>query len=177
MTERLKLTARELRDLMDRIDQVTALLDGLNDKRKTLERNVLPEMFAEAGLKSIKLEDGSTVTLSTLAEGSLPKDPETRAAAIEWLATHGYENLIENKVVSSWARGDREIAKAEYERLVGLGSAKVTLDEGINPKTLGARMRDRIVAGEPTPLDLLGITVFPRCRFTKRTETIHDDQQ
>lgn len=173
--ERLKLTARELRDTLDRIDQVEALLAGLNDKRKTLERDTLPEMMSEAGLKAIELEDGSRVTMSTLAEGSLPKEPEKRQEALDWLVANGFENLIEVKVVGSWARGDRTAAEAEYQRLVNLGTAKVTKDEGINSKTLGARIRDRVVAGQPTPLEVLGVSVFSRARFTKKTPTIRDD--
>jgi glutathione S-transferase len=139
-----------------------------------MERDILPELFTESGVTSIQLEDGSRITLSTMSEGSLPKDPAARAAALEWLSANGFENLIECRLAASWTRGDRAKAQVEYERLAALGTAKVALDETIHPMTLGARIRDRIVAGQPTPLDLIGVSVFQRARFTKKAGTSND---
>jgi hypothetical protein len=167
--QRLSVACEELHQVMMHIEQTNKMLETLEDSRKRLERSVLPELFHEAGIRQLVLRDGSVVTLTTLAEGSLPKDPAQRAEAIEWLVANGYEELIECKVVSSWARGDRTVAEAEARRLAALGNAKVAFEEGIHPRTLGARMRDRVVEGRPTPLTLLGITVFPRARFTKTT--------
>lgn len=166
---RLKMAAFQLRDVEDNIRRLESELERSQESRKTLERQVIPDMMAEAGIKSFTLEDGSTIKLTVLAEGSLPKDPTARAAAIEWLVANGYADLIENKVTSSWARGERDAAQTEYQRLVARGDAKVSIDEGIHFKVLGARMRDRVVAGLPTPLTDLGITVFQRARFTKTT--------
>jgi hypothetical protein len=178
--QRLKVQAQGLRDLERRIEQAALLLDTYATEKKRLEREVLPALFHEAGLRSIKLEDGSTITLSMMAEGTLPKEPEQRKAALEWLAANGFENLIECKVTGSWARGERAVAQAEFDRLTAMGNAKVQIDEGIHPMTLGARIRDRVVAGLETPLTLLGVSVFSRARFTKRKNqtmgTAHDDQ-
>lgn len=167
--ERLKTAALNLRGVMSDIEVIEQKLDELNDERKRLERDVLPDLFAEAGIKALQLEDGSRITLSTLAEGSLPKEPDKRQEALDWLVANGFENLIECKVVGSWARGERTQAMDEYARLVALGNAKVAFDEGINPKTLGARIRDRVQAGLPTPLMTLGVAVFQRARFTKKS--------
>jgi hypothetical protein len=173
MTEnaRLKEQAQELRYTELQIEQVEKEFERLKGVRQRLERETLPQLFAEAGIKSIELDDGSRITLSTMAEGSLPKEPAIRAEALAWLVANGYENLIECKVTASWSRGDREKAQAEAQRLQALGSAKVLLDEGIHHSTLGARMRDRVVEGLETPLTLLGVAVFPRARFTKRSGT------
>jgi hypothetical protein len=167
--ERLKAAALNLRGVMADIEVIEKKLEELNDERKRLEREVLPDLFAEAGIKALQLADGSRITLSTLAEGSLPKEPDKRKEALEWLVANGFENLIECKVTGSWARGDRLKALQEYERLSGIGSAKTTFDEGINHMILGARIRDRVVAGLPTPLMTLGVAVFQRARFTKKT--------
>jgi len=175
-TDRLKRAADDLRKIMNSIEETNKTLALLDENRKTMERETLPELFAEAGVKSIELDNGDRITLSTLAEGSLPKDPILRQFALNWLVANGFENLIECKVTGSWARGERAVAQAEYERLAALGNAKVSLDEGINPKTLGARIRDRVVAGLPTPLGQLGVSVFQRARFTKKTGTVSNDQ-
>jgi hypothetical protein len=169
MTENQRLSgfAYELRDVDNKIEVAENELEILKSEKRRLERDVLPELMQASRIKSFELRDGSRITLSTMAEGSLPKGEAERAAAIKWLADNGYGELIENKVTSSWSRGDREKAQAEYERLAALGTAKVTFDETIHPKTLGARMRDRVVTGLPTPLETLGVSVFPRARFTK----------
>ena len=171
MTEntRLKDAAQQLRMVEANLARLEAETEAAIEARRKLEREILPDLMHEAGIKSFTLADGSVLKLTVLAEGSLPKEPTARAAAIEWLVANGYQDLIENKVTSSWSRGERAAAVDEYQRLAARGDAKVTLDEGIHFKVLGARMRDRVVAGQPTPLEALGISVFQRARFTKTT--------
>ena len=86
--ERLKAAALNLRGVMADIEVIEKKLEELNDERKRLEREVLPDLFAEAGIKALQLADGSRITLSTLAEGSLPKG----ATVVCVLTGHGLKD-------------------------------------------------------------------------------------
>lgn len=166
--ERLKAHVSELQAVDGNIERLTEELAQQTARKSRLETELLPALFAEAGITQLKTDDGATAKLGLVASGSLPKDPEKRQKAIEWLVANGYGELVEAKVVASWSRGDREKAEGLYEQLRGDNSAKLALDESVNHMTLGKLAKDRIQSGEEVPLDTLGVSVISRVRFTSR---------
>lgn len=164
--ERLKEQVATLRQVDLAVEATTDRLAHLTAEKTRLETEVLPALFAEAGITQLKTADGETVKLGLVASGSLPKDEEGRKAAIEWLAANGYNEVIEAKVVASWARGDRDKAEALFNELRGDNSMKLTLDESVNHMTLGALAKRRVQQGLETPLATLGVSVISRARFT-----------
>jgi hypothetical protein len=166
----LKEAAEELAAINRKIELAAEATTRLNERKGELEKTILPDLFQQAGVKSIKLENGATVTLSIMAEGSLPKDPEKRKQALEWLVANGYEDFIEVSVTASFVKGHHSHAVEVYEKLRTDNQAKVALEEGIHPMTLKSQIKKRVSEGGETPLDLLGIAVFPRARFTKKGE-------
>jgi len=165
--QRLKQAVQSLKDVNTKIGYTTATLDGLNHLKQQLECNLLPELFAEVGIQNLTTDDGSRLMLSVRAAGTLPKAQEARQKAIEWLVANGLGDLVECTLRASWARGDRETAEQALLLVRGIGSTpNASLDEGVNPATLGKVAKDRIAAGQECPLDLLGIVLMPRVRFT-----------
>src|SRR5262245_10110594 len=155
-------------DLDHQIEIAEAALAILKAEKERLETLELPALFADARQSKVTLDNGATALRSLMARGSLPKEPDERQLALIWLTDHGYGPLIEAKVIASWSRGHRGKAIEEYQRLRGDNSAKVILDEGMHHTTLGKQMKDRIQHGLPVPMSLLGISIIPRVRFTKR---------
>lgn len=166
--DRLKARVSELQAVDENIERLTEELALQTANKTRLETEVLPALFAEAGITQLKTEDGATAKLGLVASGSLPKDPEKRRQAIEWLASNGYNDVIESKVTASWARGDREKAEGLFEQLRGDNSAKLSLDDSVNHMTLGKLAKERVQSGQEVPLDTLGVSVISRVRFTSR---------
>jgi len=166
--EKLKAQITELRNVDSDIESLSEQLALLTAEKTKLETEVLPALFAEAGITQLKTEDGATVKVGLVAAGSLPKEAEARAAAIKWLSENGYNEVIEAKVVASWARGDKAKAEALYNQLRGDNSVKLALEEGVNHMTLGALAKKRVQSGEEIPLGTLGISVISRARFTSK---------
>lgn len=164
----LKDSAMELAEVDRKIVLAEEFLKTLTDRKNELETSILPDLMAEAGVKSIKLESGATLTLGTVATGSLPKDPAKRIVALKWLTDNGYGDFIECVVSASFVKGHKAEAESLYEYVKENDQAKVSLDEGIHWKTLTSQMKQRVVEGKETPLDLLGVSVMPRARFTTK---------
>jgi hypothetical protein len=175
MTQRLADEIIKLRTLNRSIKYAEAALEELSGRKRTLETEVLPAMFAEAGVRSWELPDGGKATLSTKARGSLPKEPELRKAAIDWLVENGHEGLIEAKITASWNRSERDKAIAIYEQLRQDNSVKLALDEGVNHMTLSKMCKDAVTSGQEIPLETLGVVVMPEVLITKEG-AIDDDQ-
>jgi hypothetical protein len=167
MSERLDMKVVELRSIDRQLERIEVETKLLKEKKNELEIIILPALFAEEGVRGVELLDGGMAKLSTSAAGSLPKEPDKRALAIEWLVANGYGEFIENKVTASYNKAERDKALALYDLARRDNSAKVTLDEGLNHMTLGKLCKDRVVGGEEVPLELLGVTVLPRVKITK----------
>lgn len=168
VNERLKTAVQELLDVDANIEALTSTLATLTAQKTRLEVEELPALFAEAGVTEIRTETGDRAKLGLVASGSLPKDPERRKEAIDWLVANGYGELVEAKVTASWARGDREKAVAIFDRLKGDNSVKLSLDDSVNHMTLGKLAKDRVQGGLEIPLDTLGVSVISRVRFTTK---------
>jgi len=171
MSQRAATAVETLIAVNRQIKETESALERLKGQKNELEVDTLPAIFAEEGIRSLELPTGGKAKLGTKAAGSLPKEPDKRWAAIEWLSGAGYADLIEAKVTASWNKAEREKAIEAFNQLRGDNSAKVVLDEGVNHMTLGRICKERVVSGLETPLELLGVTVLPRVTITNSGAT------
>lgn len=170
INERLNSALADLTGLNEEITQLEARLAILNAAKDALERGTLIEVFNEADIREVVYNPtGRKAKRELVMTGGLNKNPDERPLAIQWICDAGYEDTIENKVVGSWTRGDRQKALTEYNRLRSVdNAAKVSFEEGIHPSTLKKIIRERLVGGVEVPMTLLGVDVTSRVRFVKR---------
>lgn len=157
-------------EVTNEIEQTEERLKQLKLRRRDLETTILPGLFIDAGVKKVQLPNGTVANKSMVAEGVLPKEEPARAAAIQWLDANGYADLINVKIEAKFGRGEREQALGWYNRLRAANSAVVEIKEDVHFKTLGKIAKDRVVGGEPVPLETLGVTVLPMVKLTRRGE-------
>jgi len=93
MSEMNKMMLKDTKDLLDNIeitdiatqckllkdkeDEIAALEDKLKTKKQeadVISSEVIPELLKEQGLNSIKLSDGSAVSVKTEYRATIPKD-------------------------------------------------------------------------------------------------------
>ena len=143
-------------------------LSSAKATRRELQEQVLPALFAAEGVSAVDITGGARALLSTVAQGSLPKDPAIRVQAMTWLIEEGYADLVKTEVVAAWGKGHRDEAVNLYNRIRGDNMASVSMDESVHSGMLGKLVKDRLADGLPTPTELLGITVMPVVKLTKR---------
>ena len=134
----LTTVAGMARAIRDKEKAVADLEQTLKEEKKALLKMTdedLPTMLAEIGLASMKLDDGSEVTVKQTYGASILVD--NRPAAYDWLRDHGYDDIIKNTVACQFGRGEDDQAsafKAIAEKQGYLAEQKTE----IHPQTLRA---------------------------------------
>jgi sulfur transfer complex TusBCD TusB component (DsrH family) len=136
-------------------------LDKLRKQLNEMRFDLLPGLMLEAGLSSFRLTDNSTVRVEDYIQGSLPKDPIQRSAAIIVLEQAGGEALIKNDVVASFERKQHNAALALAQDLQAKG-LDVHVEQDVHHSTLKAFVREKLKRGEQLEYEKLGIFVGRR---------------
>lgn len=142
---------RTLEDIEAEQKQIKARLNQITIKE-------LPEKLAELGMDDFKLANGSTIKIKEVVAGSLPKDPEAKQRAIEWLEANDGASLIKNEVSLSFERGSDNYAKNAISLLEENGY-EPKADRGVHPQTLCAYVRERLKGGDDVDLETLNVYV------------------
>jgi|TARA_R100001460_G_scaffold67326_6_gene107562 hypothetical protein len=158
----LTTVAGMARAIRDKEKAVADLEQKLKEEKKVLLKMTdedLPTMLAEIGLASMKLDDGSEVTVKQTYGASILVD--NRPAAYDWLRDHGYDDIIKNTVACQFGRGEDDQAsafKAIAEKQGYLAEQKTE----IHPQTLRAFVKERVESGDEFPMELFGAYIGQR---------------
>lgn len=162
---------------MNGIERVTSLANQLVTSKKEvadaekaladakatmlrLEREDLPELMAEIGITSVKLDSGDVIEIredcdAKITEANKPK-------ALHWLLKNNFGGIIKTQVNIAFGKGEHEKADAAYQMLRQSFDKDVSLEEGVHPQTLKAFVKERLAAGDPLPLDLFGVYPYKK---------------
>jgi hypothetical protein len=154
---RLRSLIQQRITLEERIEKGEAHLKKLKEEARRLSEKDIPDLMTT--IQSTNFDHaGWQIKLVEKVDGSLPKEPEKRLAAIRWLEEHGGDGIITTAVSVNFARSQREEALEASKLLTVLGhSPKV--DSSVHPMTLAAFARERLKKGEPLDADVLGLYV------------------
>ena len=158
-TEAAKDIAEECNKLIETQKEVANMEEQLK-KLKETERNLseqsIPNLMREAGIKELKLDDGTAISVKPYYSASISKAKEKEA--FEWMRQNGFGDLIKNKVELQFGKAQDELAKKLVEELKSKGH-NVSQKMKIEPMTLKAFIREQIEEGHEVPADLLGVYV------------------
>ena len=151
---------RMAQNLIDQESLVSDLEDNLSEAKKLLNQMKtieFPDMMAECGLSEFKhAASGAKIAISDFVGGSLPKEPERRAAAIDYLSSHGAEAIIKTEISLAFTKNEHNIALALAEELRSRG-LPYEIASGVHAQTLLAYARETMRRGEEIPLETLGL--------------------
>lgn len=143
--------------------QLQTTIDGMEEilatKRAELHQLTtrrLPDIMLAAGTLAFKTPEGAKVEIKEFMNGSLPKEPEARSAALTFLEKNGAGPLIKNSFFIALGKGQKQELKELTRALKGVG-VDYTRKEDVNAQSLYSWARERIKNGEPLPLDILGL--------------------
>lgn len=126
-----------------------------------LEREDLPMLMAEVGLRELTLTSGKKITLKEDVDAKITEANKPNAFA--WLLEHGYGGIIKTLVSVQFGKGEHdEAAKIQNALQAKYKDRTVVLDENVHPMTLKAFVKERMGAGEAVPIDLFGVYPYTK---------------
>jgi hypothetical protein len=157
----------KLKALQDDIDRAEEHVDNLKKMADDISSRVIPELLAEQGLSSLKLADGSSVTVKREYRCTLPKEDERRQSAYNWLRENGLGDIIKNNVSVTFGRGEDDKA----QRLLNLAASN-----GFEPNqksdvawnTLTALFQERVESGLDMPSDVFSTWIKDTTKITRK---------
>ena len=113
----------------------------------------LPEALEKLNLQKITLKDGSEISVKSVYGASIPKDKQDEA--YEWIREIGDGDIIKNNITVTFGKGEDQDAQA-FILVCGDQGFNPQQKEKIEPMTLKAWFREKVEAGDPVRLDLVG---------------------
>ncbi len=139
------------------------LKDAKRDHRKVAE-DLLPAALQEYGVSTLKMDDGSEISVAPYYSASIAKDRADEA--FQWLTEAGHGSLIKNHVTAAFGRGEDNSAKDLLAELEQRGMQTQT-KTWVEPMTLKSFVKEQVEKGENLPYDLLGIFVGQRAKIRR----------
>lgn len=153
----LNAALAEAIDLELAVAQLEEDLKAAKKALHTLRSSRIPDIMDELGMDSVTFR-GWKVTISDFVSGSLPKDPEANARAIQWLEAEDAGGLIKTDLSLAFGRSQHNEALDLAGRLEAEGLAPA-VKSSVHPQTLHSFARERIRNGESLDVEVLGLYV------------------
>ena len=140
-------------DLESEIQHDKKKLGEKEESLRKLSLEIIPNALAEMNLKSLKLADGSEVSIKDFYHARITE--KNKSLAYKWLRDHGYGDLIKNEIAVPFGRGEDARANELLKTLVNTGY-EPNQKTVVHPQTLKAFVKEQLESGKELPLDLLG---------------------
>ena len=157
----------KLKALQDDIDRAEEHVDNLNKMADDISSRVIPELLAEQGLSSLKLADGSSVTVKREYRCTLPKEDERRQSAYNWLRENGLGDIIKNNVSVTFGRGEDDKAQQLLD-LAASNGFEPNQKSDVAWNTLTALFQERVESGLDMPSDVFSTWIKDTTKITRK---------
>ena len=154
----LSIHVEKIIDLDKQIEHQDNIMKELKNQKDKISSETIPAILAEQGLQSLKLADGTVLEVNKKYSCTLPKDPQKKESAYQWLRDQGLGDIIKNEVAVTFGKGEDNKAKQLLDLAVGNGY-EPTQKEKVEPMTLKALYRERVEAGLDMPSDFFHLFV------------------
>ena len=158
---------QKLKDTEDMIKSAEKHLQDLKAKADDIGSRVIPELLAEQGLTSLKLADGSSVSVKKEYRCTLPKDETRREQCYKWLRDNQLGDIIKNNVSVTFGRGEDDKAQQLLDLAVANGF-EPSQKSDVSWNTLTALFRERIESGLDMPSDVFSTWVKDKTKITRK---------
>jgi len=158
---------QKLKDTEDMIKSAEKHLQDLKAKADDIGSRVIPELLAEQGLTSLKLADGSSVSVKKEYRCTLPKDESRREQCYKWLRDNQLGDIIKNNVSVTFGRGEDDKAQQLLDLAVANGF-EPSQKSDVSWNTLTALFRERIESGLDMPSDVFSTWIKDKTKITRK---------
>jgi len=148
--------ALEMERLDSQLQGIEVAMKANRERYRQIALREMPDLLQQAGLKSCKLLDGSTLEVAPKYYGNISEG--NREAAHEWLRANGFAGIIKNEYKVAFGMGEDEKA-AELETKLREAGYQFDTKEGVHSSTLKAFVREQFENGKAFPAELFGAYV------------------
>ena len=137
--DKLSTEVEKLQSLKKEIEDLESRVKDLKEDEKYFSCVVIPKLMEDMNLSSLKLKDGSELSVKKIYNASIRADK--KAEAIHWLRENGLGDIVKNNITVSF--GQNEDNKAvECASLARSNGYEPIQEEKVHPSTLKVVMKE-----------------------------------
>ena len=145
--------------------EVESKLKELKAQEKYISEFTIPEIMEKQNLKTVKLKDGSELSVGKKFFASAKADKKLEA--IQWLRDNGLGDIVDNNITVTFGQGEDNKA-VEYASLARERGYEPTQQEKVHHARLSAVMKEWKANGKEVPADLFNTLEGKRTSVTNK---------
>ena len=149
--DKLSTEVEKLQSIKTQIENLEARVKDLKEDEKHFSCVVIPKLMEDMNLESLKLRDGSEISVKKIFSATLKAD--RKAEGIHWLRENGLGDIVKNNITVSFGQNEDNKA-AEYAVLARSNGYEPLQEEKVHPSTLKVVMKEWKDKGQEVPEEL-----------------------
>ena len=149
--DKLSQEIEKLKSIQNQIENLEAQVKDLKEDEKYFSCVVIPKLMEDMNLSSLRLKDGSELTVKKIYSASIIADK--KAEAIHWLLDNGLGDIVKNNITVSFGQGEDNKA-VDYASLARSNGFEPIQEEKVHPQTLKVVMKEWKDKGREVPEEL-----------------------
>ena len=149
--QKLSEELEKLRSIQSQILEAENKIKELKSDEKVQSGIVIPKLMEEMNLSTLKLKDGSEVSVKKIYSATIKA--EKKAEALQWLRNNGLGDIVKNNITVTFGQGEENKAMA-YATLAKGQGYEPSQEEKVHAGTLKVTMEDWKNKGNEVPEDL-----------------------
>jgi len=154
-----------LQNYEDQIKNLEKDIQTIKEQVNKISSEVIPGLLMEQGLSSLKLADGSKISIQKKIRCSVRKDCNEQAH--QWLRENELGDIIKNVVAVQFGKGEDNKA-AEMYSLASQQGYEPEQKETVHAGTLAAVLRERVEAGLDMPSEFFTKLVEDETKISRK---------
>jgi len=149
--QKLSEEIEKLKSIQNKISTLKSQIKDLEEDEKYFVFDVIPKLMYDMNLSTLKLKDGSEVSVGKKFHAAAYADK--KAEAIQWLRSNGLGDIVKNEITVNFGQGEENKAMA-YATLARGQGYEPSQKEAVHAMTLKVTMEDWKNKGNDVPEDL-----------------------
>ena len=149
--EKLSTEVEKLQSIQSQIKNLEDQIKDLKEDEKYFSCVVIPKLMEDMNLSSLKLKDGSELSVKKIFSATLKADK--KAEGIHWLRDNGLGDIVKNNITVSFGQGEDNKA-VDYASLARSNGYEPIQEEKVHPSTLKVVMKEWKDKGQEVPEEL-----------------------
>ena len=145
-----------------KVETLEKSLKEAEEEARRLSEEVIPTLMQQAGVSSIKLDNGTSVEVSPYYYAKISED--RKAEAFQWLRENDHGDLIKNNVSVSFGKGEDSNAVNLKTELESKGLV-VDQKQDVHWQTLRGFVKEQIEKNKTLPSETFGLYIANRTKI------------
>ena len=149
--KKLSEEVEKLKTIQNKIKTKEEEIKDLKEDEKHFSCVIIPKLMQDMNLKSLKLQDGSELSIKQVYSATIKADKKLEA--IQWLRNNGLGDIVKNNITVSFGQ-DEDNKAVDYASLARSNGYEPIQEEKVHPSTLKVVMKEWKDKGHEVPAEL-----------------------